>query len=400
MVSVIIPAFNQSRYLLEAVRSVLAQTHGDLEILIVDDGSTDDTPRVSSHFTDARVRYIRQENRGLSSARNTGIRYARGEFLTYLDSDDLFLSSKLELLLAVFNANPSLGLVSGQAELIDERGRRIGEVFDRGLPADPTELLLRNPLHVGSVLIRREWQERVGLFDETLRSYEDWDMWLRLALAGCPMSSIAQPVSLYRFHSAQMTRLGHQMTTASFAVLDKVYGSADLPPSWQSRRTEAYGRAFLRAAAQGYTAGQFTQAKEYMRMAVERIPNLRHGDAEHLARTAAGWANHAKTSEPLEFLEGVYANLPDELEALRRRRGPDLSREALQLSHAAYRSGDEAGARRRLWQAIRYEPWILLERRVLRTMLRLVMSATLKFSPLPLASGRGAAEGRPLRRES
>jgi hypothetical protein len=266
------------------------------------------------------------------------------------------------------------------------------------VPADPTELLLRNPLHVGSVLIRREWQDHVGLFDEALRSYEDWDMWLRLALAGCPMASVPQPVSLYRFHGGQMTRIGHQMTTASFAVLDKVYGMAELPMAWQSRKTEAYGRAFLRAAAQAYTAGEFTKAQEHMRVAVERIPSLRHRDAEDLARTAAGWANHAKTSEPLEFLEAVYANLPDELEALRRRRRPDLSREALQLSHTALGCGDEAVARRRLWQAIRYEPLILLHGRVLRTAFRLVMSAALKFCHFPLGSAAKGAEA--LRRDS
>ena len=261
-VSVIVPAYNQGRYLGDAIRSALAQTYRDLEVLVVDDGSTDDTRAVTRSFADPRVRYIHQANRGLSAARNTGIREASGEFLTFLDSDDQFLPEKLDLLLAAFDRNPALGFAAGEAVLIDEHGELMGEVFDRPLPADPSELLLANPLHVGSVLLRRSWQDRVGPFDESLRSYEDWDMWLRLARAGCPMAWVARPVSRYRFHGAQMTRIGSQMTAATFAVLDKTFRAPDVPASWLARRDEAYSRGFLRAAAQAYHAADFARARE------------------------------------------------------------------------------------------------------------------------------------------
>ena len=122
-----------------------------------------------------RVRYVYQENGGLSAARNTGIRHAAGLYLTYLDSDDLFLPKKLELLVGALESQPEPGLVAGQAVLIDENSQPMGEVFETALPDDPTQLLLGNPLHVGSVLLRREWQDRVGFFDESLRSYEDWE---------------------------------------------------------------------------------------------------------------------------------------------------------------------------------------------------------------------------------
>ena len=96
--SVIIPAYNQGRYLSAAIRSVLEQTLQDFEIIVVDDGSSDDTPAVAQAFDEPRVRYIYQENRGLSAARNTGIRQAQGRYLSYLDSDDWFLPRKLELI--------------------------------------------------------------------------------------------------------------------------------------------------------------------------------------------------------------------------------------------------------------------------------------------------------------
>jgi len=146
-VSVVIPAYNQSQYLAAAIRSALAQTYEDIEVLVVDDGSTDDTRRVATSFDDSRVRYIYQNNAGLAAARNTGIRHARGSVLTFLDSDDLFLPEKLALLCGTLDANPRLGMVAGQAILIDELGEPLGEVFERGFPSEISDLLLGNPLH-------------------------------------------------------------------------------------------------------------------------------------------------------------------------------------------------------------------------------------------------------------
>ena len=237
------------------------------------------------------------------------------------------------------------------------------------MPSDTSELLLGNPLHVGSVLLRREWQARVGLFDECLRSYEDWDLWLRLARAGCPMGWVPRPVSLYRFHREQMTRLGNQMTVATFAVLDK------------SSRIRAAGRLAIQTGrrvpprvvargGQAYTASDFPAAQRFMAEAVHLSPSLCDAGAEPLAQLVAGWANHVKTPEPLSFLARVYDHLPAELAVLRRRRRRDLSREALHLAFVAREGGHTAAARTRLWQAIGYRPAILLTRGVLAALLR------------------------------
>jgi glycosyltransferase involved in cell wall biosynthesis len=369
-VSIIVPAYNQGRYLGDAIRTGLGQTCSDLEVLVVDDGSTDDTREVAYGFLDPRVRYIRQENQGLSAARNTGIRHARGAFLTYLDSDDQFLPDKLEILLGVLEQQPEVGFVSGQAILIDEDGRPLGERFERAVPGEASDWLLGNPLHVGSVMVRREWQERVGMFDETLRSYEDWDMWLRLARAGCPMHSVRHPVSLYRFHGSQMTRVGRQMTTATFAVLDKTFADPDLSTAWRSRRDEAYSRAYLRAAAQAYTARDFPFAKECMANAVRLNPSLCADQAEPLARLTAGWANHAKTSEPMRFLASIYEHLPEDLDVLHRRRRRELARQGLHLAFDAYDRGLMRTARWRFWQAMGYQPNVLLSPGVLPALVK------------------------------
>jgi hypothetical protein len=376
-VSIVIPAYNQGHYLGAAIESALAQTHADVEVVVVDDGSTDDTRTVAARYTDPRVRYVHQQNRGLAAARNTGIREATGAYLTFLDSDDLFLPEKVAVLLAAMDARPELGFAAGQAVLIDEHGQRLGETFEDGPPAAPTDWLLGNPLHVGSVLLRREWQSRVGLFDETLRSYEDWDLWLRLAQAGCPMGWVARPVSLYRFHGAQMTRIGAQMTRATFAVLDKTFADPALPADWRARKDEAYSRGHLRAAAQSYTGGAVEDAAASMAQAVTLDPSLAADGGAPVAAIVAGWANHVKTRDPLGLMARIYAHLPDELAALRKRRRHELGHEALQLAFAAHQRGDGRAARAFARQAVGYRPQALLNRGVLSILMKAPSSAPL-----------------------
>ncbi len=371
LISIIIPAYNQGQYLSTAVQSALDQTYSSIEVLIIDDGSTDNTAEIARCFQDPRVRYIYQENRGLSGARNTGIRHATGEFLTYLDSDDLFLPVKLEILHNALVANPTWGFVAGQAIPIDEEGQPIGPKFDKSVPQDLTELLLGNPLHVGSVLVHRVWQERAGFFDETLRSYEDWDMWLRLAVAGCEMGWVDEPVSLYRFHRAQMTRDGRQMTTASFAVLDKFFTRADLPMEWANMRHHAYSRAHLRAAAQAYhTPEASDEAQQYLAQAVEYDPSLLINQAEPLAHILSGWTDLPKIADPLHFLEHIYNHLPGELNVLTQRRQEHLGEVAMRQAYEALDDGEMDQAKTAVLKAVRYQPRRLFNRGTLSILAR------------------------------
>lgn len=370
-VSIIIPAYNQAHYLGEAIGSALGQSYGNVEVIVVDDGSTDDTREVVAGFTDPRVRYVYQENRGLSGARNTGIRHARGAYLSYLDADDLFLPEKLQRLVAVLEQQPDAGLVAGQAIPIDEAGNQAGALFDRPLPADGRELLLGNPLHVGSVLLRRSWQERVGFFDESLRSYEDWDMWLRLARLGCQMAWVSHPVSLYRFHAAQMTRDGSQMTAATFAVLDKLFADPALPASWRQWRSRAYSRAHLRAAAQAYRRQEsLASACTHLEEAVALDPTLAAGGGERLAQHLFAWTDLPKIADPLAYLERIYDNLPVTLACLSVRRRETLGQAAIRLAFVAAQQGDLARARTSLYQALRHQPRWLANRGALSILVR------------------------------
>ncbi|MCS7062099.1 MAG: glycosyltransferase [Anaerolineae bacterium] len=358
-VSVVIPAYNQASFLGAAVHSVLAQTFPDYEAIIVDDGSTDNTPQVAAEFTDPRVRYLRQHNCGLSAARNTGIRNAVGELISFLDSDDLFFPDKLAVLVDALRARSDWGMVAGQSILIDEHGQSLGRSFATPLPEQGAQLLLWNPLHVGSVLLRRGWLDRVGVFDETLRSYEDWDMWLRLARAGCRFGWVDRPVSLYRIHRAQMTRKGDQMTRATFAVLDKVFADPDLPADWAALRDQAYAHAYLRAAAHAYQTCSFERACAALEEAIRLDPQLAANGAERIKRRIAAWADDPRTPDGMNFLESVYANLPATLGCLRRRRGRILGQAATQYAFEAFARGDVPRARALLMRSFRYWPaWL------------------------------------------
>jgi glycosyltransferase involved in cell wall biosynthesis len=180
-VSVIIPTYNRAYFLHQAIESVLSQTFRDFELIVVDDGSTDATPYVLQQW-DNKIRWVRQENCGVSRARNVGIRAARGRYLSFLDSDDLWLMDKLEVQVRFLDANPHYA-VCYTDEVWVRKGRRVnpkkihrkysGWIFDRCLP-----LCIISP---SSALMRREVLDAVGDFDEDLPVCEDYDLWLRIA---------------------------------------------------------------------------------------------------------------------------------------------------------------------------------------------------------------------------
>jgi glycosyltransferase involved in cell wall biosynthesis len=198
LVSVIIPAYNAAHFLPSAIESVRWQEYEPIEILIVDDGSTDNTEEVVGGLGD-NIRYFRQENSGPSAARNRAISEARGEFIGFLDADDQWPRQKLSLQLGRFYAEPDLEVVLGRIQFIALPGRELPKIEFEGPDNSLTHV------HLGSGLYRRSAIDRVGPFNESLRFCEDVDWFLRAREAGLPMR-ILQPITLlYRLHSDNMT---------------------------------------------------------------------------------------------------------------------------------------------------------------------------------------------------
>ncbi len=314
LVSVIIPAYNQAQYINYAIDSVIAQSYNKWECVIVDDGSTDTTRKIIHSYAHPGIKYVHQQNQGLSAARNTGIASAQGEFLSFLDSDDGFKPDNLMLLVSEMNNYPGLALIAGRSIMIDDNNQLIDQKFKQGISGESYQLLFENPINIGNVLLRRSWQEKIGLFDTKLRSYEDWDYWLRLAIAGGKIASIPEPVSYYRFHGDQMTRNASQMTKASFEVLTNVFVNPLLPAQWLQHKDTAYSHAHLRAAANAYLIEDIITAREHLKEASRLNPHLCEDGGKLFIQKTFGWTEIPKAKDPLQFLTTIYNNLPEVLD--------------------------------------------------------------------------------------
>lgn len=208
-VSVIIPTFNRAHYLTQAIDSVLAQTYQNFEIIVVDDGSTDDTAAVLKSYK-ASVNYFYQENQGPSAARNLGIEMSNGQYIAFLDSDDLWLPEKLEVQRDYFKTNPEVGLVHADLLIMEDgltpsvpRMRYLSQPRKSGyiLP----ELFTENMILTPTVLVRRACFKVSGLFDTELRGGEDHHLWLRIA-RHFSIDYIDRPLGICRVHPNSLTQ--------------------------------------------------------------------------------------------------------------------------------------------------------------------------------------------------
>ena len=365
-VSVIIACYNGAAYLADAIQSVLDQTYEEFEIIVVDDGSTDNTPAVAGGFDDPRVRYIRQENKGRSNARNTGINASRGRYVAFLDADDLFLPHKLEVQVRYLDECPAVGLAAGGHAYVDAAGTPLHEVHpwrahtDLGLQA----WLLGCLAAIHATLVRREWLERVGGFDETLHRAEDWDLWLRLAHAGCPRAWVEQVVCCYRMHSGQSVRDGYALRQGVFAVLDKFFARPDVPDDIRARRDYIYAVAHMRAAGREYSTNQAEHAKRDLECALALAPDLLGEAGEPLLTELLAWADAPGTVDPGACMKRLFANLPESAAALHGFRRKALSRRAMRSFFQAHEVGDRRTVRNSTFHGIVNDPAWLLNRGV------------------------------------
>ena len=189
-VSVILPTFNRAKIVQKAIDSVLQQTYADYEIIVVDDGSTDDTQAVLEPYGN-KIEYRYKDNGGISSARNHGIKLAAGRYIALLDSDDYWLENKLEKQIACFRYNPAYGMVATRCSSFDIDGNfdtvePLGKIRAKNRRGKSgwiyQDLFYRNFIRTSSVVIRRDCFAKVGLFDESLCQCEDVDMWMRMAM--------------------------------------------------------------------------------------------------------------------------------------------------------------------------------------------------------------------------
>jgi glycosyltransferase involved in cell wall biosynthesis len=295
--SLIIPTFNHARFVGAAIDSALAQTVSAFEVIVVDDGSTDETPTVLARYA-ARVRVLRQENRGLSAARNAGLAAAHGTFVSFLDADDVMAPTKLAAQLEVLERSHAIGwtycdvlmetVATGATARASERFGYASRALDGWLFP---ELIHGNFIPAIAPLVRRTALEAAGGFDERLTALEDWDMWLRLSLIAEARYTPAVLVT-YRIRPDGMSEDRARMDRSRFQVLDKI--NRTRPVALESlgdvgRRIIADTHNWL--GKEAYASGDWREARRRFAASVLTVPWQREAPwllGKSLLRAAAG----------------------------------------------------------------------------------------------------------------
>jgi glycosyltransferase involved in cell wall biosynthesis len=364
-ISVIMPTYNQAQYISEAIQSVLGQTYPEFELVVVDDGSIDETPNILAGLQDPRLRVIRQPNAGLSAARNTGIRESSAPLVTFLDSDDYFLPDKLEVLSRFLEEHSEIDLVAGRVRYIDPMGSTIPGSEIAPAQLSLSELLRGNPICVSGVLMKRKCFESAGVFDETLRACEDWDLWLRLLVQGCQMASVDHYVAAYRIHPGQMTSQSERMRTAIFSMLDKFFNRPELPDYLNTQRNVAYASGLVHAGVYAYISNELDRGQCYLAEAVHQDPTLRDRDYERLIGMLVSWAHDPRAIDPISFLTRILSNPPPGQLGFKRQ----LRRALADVYLSTFFSGTLENWKENRWdlfKVILYKPSWLFNRGVVR----------------------------------
>ncbi len=262
-VSIVIPAYNTMTFLPETLETVWTQTFPEFEVLIINDGSTDNLEHWVEQQTDPRLRMISQPNQGLAMARNAGIKAAQGEYIALLDADDLWEPTKLEQQVACLDHNPNVGLVYTWTALVDHTGQPSGHIIASQVEGEVWQpFLTQNWITCGSnPLIRRTCFDQVGFFDPQTRGAEDWDMWLRLAQQ-FQFAVIKAPLVKYRQSINSMSKDCDLMWAAARAVIEKQF--QDQPTDLLYLRNHCYSAQALYLGWRALDAGDTQKSWHFL----------------------------------------------------------------------------------------------------------------------------------------
>jgi hypothetical protein len=259
-VSVIMPVYNVEQYIAESIRSVLTQTFTNFEFLLIDDGGNDNSLNICQQFHDPRIKIIKQENRGLAGARNTGIRNARGQYLAFLDSDDLWGPKKLEMHVSHLEKSPAVGVSYSASIFIDDGGKIMGiHQLPKLSNVTARDVICRNPVGNGSApVIRREVFQEIefeqdlhgfqesAFFDENFRQSEDIECWVRIALqTEWVFEGLAESLTFYRVNTGGLSaNLEKQFATWERMIHKASQYAPDFITQW-GNRAKAYQLRYL-----------------------------------------------------------------------------------------------------------------------------------------------------------
>lgn len=274
-VSVVITCYNYGKYVEKAIESVFSQTYDDVEIILVDDGSTDDSEqRIRPFLSDKRLTYIRQKNQGQANAKNAGIRHARGQFIAFLDADDLWETTKLEKQMPLFS-NDTIGVVYSRARYIDKDGQHLNITL-KGKYLRPRSgnvtnfLFFDNFVPFSSSIIRKQCLEVFNGFDESLEMGIDWDLWLKISTQYA-FAFVDEPLLIYRVgHTGQMSKKAEKRQGCSDRIMKQfMHNYPEVVTPNIIRRALAY----TYCNRGGYFSGKdLSHSNKYYAMAIRQAP--------------------------------------------------------------------------------------------------------------------------------
>jgi glycosyltransferase involved in cell wall biosynthesis len=357
LVSIIIPTHNRSRQLRIAIESVLAQTYRPIELIVVDDGSTDDTVEVVNNYKE-RVMYLHQGNGGVSVARNRGLRASRGEIVGFLDDDDLFLPEKIERQVAYLCAHQNVSLVYCRYYLIDASGKRLGRIGPLPEADILKELLHGNFLWAGAPLIRRDCLEQAGGFNTSLSTAADYELWLRIARMGFQFGCVQALLGSYRLQRNSMVTNVYLIEREIVSILDKLFADEALLPSYRALQNRALASWRFWLSRRYYAGRDWDNASRNLNETLLLKPELLNHPLEFVKEICSD-ALDERISDPFQYVEDVFTHLPPNAKALCAYRDTTHMQVRLGLALRMYIGENPADARDDLSAVINLYPTII-----------------------------------------
>ena len=309
-ISVIIPTYNRARLTETAVNSVLAQTYDDFEVIVIDDGSSDDTEAVITAIPDERVVYIKQENGGAASASNNGIKRAKGKWIAFLDSDDQFLPNKFALQMKAVEGNDEAGVIYGRyfgTSTIREKEILVGRCHDKYPLAD----LIMGPIfHWSTCMMRTDLVRQVGLFDTKFWVGEDWELTLRMGMTGCTFVCVPEPIAIIEIQEVSLSRDIHKYESNGRDGLKKTFANPNFPAELNHLKELAFASHLIRAAASAYISDEPHLGKEPLEKAIKEAPSLLDKNKEFLSTKLFNYIQGVSLEDPSVTIDKISNNLP------------------------------------------------------------------------------------------
>lgn len=300
-ISVIIPTYNNARYIRDALESIFSQSYNSYEVIVIDDGSTDNTHSVLEPFL-RKIKYTYQDHSGVASARNRALTMATGKYVVFLDGDDLFFPDKLLKQATFLNDHPEIGVVHSGWYLIDDNKKVITkkEPWHRAPELDMEAWLVWQPIFLGAMMFRRSWLEKTGNFNTNLTQASDLEFLLRLAAKSCPAAWLNQATAYYRQHGRGLTGNSMERVVCVNKVIEDFFSRQDLPDAARILEKKVRYQILMWSVWLLYSSGNSEQIVNYLRKTLAYL----NGSPKHVIH---GWLlaliQHCRTDRNYDMEE-------------------------------------------------------------------------------------------------